>query len=132
MFNHIARVKKLSLVSAALLFAGPALAAQTQPVVVYGESAENVRTVHVSYADLELASAKGERQLHSRVSGAVKDVCLFGLDGPRLQGSGYYQCAGDAWASAKPQIANAISRANELALSGKSSIAAAAITISVR
>ena len=132
MFDHIIPLKKLAIGSAALLAAGPAFAGQGKPVVVYGEAVENVRTVRVSYADLDLASAKGERELSARVGGAVQQVCLFGVDGPRLQSSGYHECAGEAWTSARPQMANAIARANEIALNGKSSIAAAAITISVR
>ena len=126
------RAKKLTVTFAILFAAGPAFAGQNQPVVVYGEPNEDIRTVHVSYADLDLATVRGERQLNSRVSGAVKEVCLFGVDGPRLQGSGYHECAGEAWTSATPQMAQAITRARELALNGKTSIAAAAITISVR
>ena len=126
------RAKKLAVASTILLAAGPAFAGQGQPVVVYGEPDENIRTVHVSYADLDLATPKGERQLNGRVSGAVKNVCLFGADGPRLQSGGYYDCAGEAWTSATPQMAQAVARAHELALNGKTSIAAAAITISVR
>ena len=132
MFGHVVRAKNLAIASAILSAAGPAFAGQSQPVVVYAEPVEGVRTLHVSYADLDLATLKGERQLNARVSGALEDVCLFGVDGPRLQSSGYYQCAGDAWMKAKPQMDRAIARAKDIALNGKSSIAATAITISVR
>ena len=132
MFDSIVRVKSFAIASAALLAAVPAFAGQGQPVVVYAEPSDNVRTVRVSYADLDLSSKAGEQQLATRVSGAVEKVCLFGVDGPRLQSSGYYQCAGDAWTDARPQMARAIARARDIALNGKSSIAAAAITISVR
>lgn len=126
------RAKKLAVASTILLAAGPAFAGQSQPVVVYGEPDENVRTVYVSYADLDLATLKGERQLNGRVSGAVRQVCLFGADGPRIQSGAYYDCSDEAWTSATPQMARAVARARELALNGKTSIAAAAITISVR
>ena len=51
---------------------------------------------------------------------------------PRLQSSAYYQCAGQAWNDAQPQIDRAIARARDIASNGQSSIAAAAITFSVR
>ena len=122
----------LSGVAASLLAATAAPAAQPdRPVVVYGEPPENIRTERVSYADLNLATASGERMLLRRVGGAVKRVCLF-EDG--LQGAvdpGYHRCANGAWLGARPQIAQAVTRAEEIALTGKSSIAATAITIGV-
>jgi UrcA family protein len=116
----------LSGVTASLLVAASASAAQQKPVIVYGESA-NVRTEHVSYADLDLANSKDQKKLNWRVSGAVRRVCLFD-DDQRLQYPGYYNCAGDAWDGAKPQIARAVQRAQEIAMTGKSSIAATAMT----
>ena len=122
----------LTLALASCLAATPAVAAQGQPVTVYGEAKENVRTQNVSYADLDLATVKGERMLVRRVGRAVKNVCLFD-DGERgVQDSGYYDCANGAWDDAKPQIAQATARAREIALKGSSSIAAAAIRISVQ
>jgi UrcA family protein len=126
------RAKKLAVTSAILLIAGPAFAGQGQPVVVYGEQNENVRTEHVSYADLDLASAKGERQLYRRVSGAVRRVCLYHFDGAALRTLDYEQCSDGAWSEARPQMAQAAQRARDIALNGKSSIAAAAITITIR
>jgi UrcA family protein len=120
----------LSGVTASLLVAASASAAQETPVVVYGES-ENVRTEHVSYADLDLAQSQGAKKLERRVAGAVKRVCLFENSSIGLQDQGYYACAGGAWNGARPQIAQAVARAREIALTGQSSIAATAITISV-
>jgi UrcA family protein len=91
---------------------------------------ENVRTERVSYADLDLALRSHERKLNYRVAGAVKRVCLY-EDRNGLPDSDYYSCANDAWEGAGPQIAQAVARAKEIALTGKSSIAAAAITIGV-
>jgi UrcA family protein len=120
----------LSGVTASLLVAAPALAGQESPVVVYGESG-NVRTEHVSYADLDLANSKDQRKLNLRVTGAVKRVCLFGESRPGLQDRGYYRCANDAWDGAQPQVAQAVQRAKEIAMTGHSSIAATAITINL-
>jgi UrcA family protein len=122
----------LALTLASCLAATPAAAAQGQPVTVYAERDANVRTARVSYADLDLASAKGERTLVRRVARAVKKVCLF-EDGQRtLQDSSYYSCERGAWDDAKPQIALASQRARDIAMNGSSKIAAAAIRISVQ
>jgi UrcA family protein len=120
----------LSGVTASLLIAASASAAQEKPVVVYGE-AENVRTVRVSHADLDLAQTGHQRRLNLRVAGAVKRVCLFDDTRPGLQDDDYYDCASDAREGAQPQIAQAVQRANEIAMTGRSSIAATAITISL-
>jgi len=120
----------LSGVTASLLAAASASAAQESPVVVYGE-ADNSRTEHVSYADLDLTDRGDQRTLNLRVTGAVKRVCLFEDGYAGLQDVGYYHCSGDAWESAKPQIAQAVQRAKDIAMTGRSSIAATAITINL-
>lgn len=119
----------LSRVTASLLIAATTASAQ-EPVVVYGEP-EHVRTERVSYADLDLAQRGDEKKLVRRVSGAVKRVCLFDNDRHGLQDSSYQRCSDGAWNGARPQIAQAVARAQEMALTGKSSIAVAAISISV-
>lgn len=122
----------LSGVAASLLAATAAPAAQSgRPVVVYAEPQENIRTERISYADLDLVSATGERTLFRRVGGAVRRVCLFENGRPGLQNGGYYSCADGAWDGARPQIAQAVARAKEIAMTGKSSFAATAITIKV-
>ena len=118
----------LSGVTASLLVAFPASATQESPVVVFAEPLQNVRTAHVSYADLDLASFGGEDRLKRRVASAVKRVCLRS-DSLGLQDSVYTDCAGGAMDGASPQIAQAVARAKEIALTGRSSIAAVAITI---
>jgi UrcA family protein len=120
----------LSGVTASLLFAASASAAQQKPVVVYGES-ENTRTEHISYADLDLTNGDHQDRLNLRVTGAVKRVCLYENSHVGLQDFGFYSCANDAWDSAAPQIAQAVQRAKEIAMTGHSSIAATAITISL-
>ena len=124
-------VAVLSGVTASLLAAAPASAGQDKPVVVLAEPQENVRTERVSYADLDLATRAGEKRLNYRVANAVKRVCMFNDGRIGLQDLSYYDCAGTAWDGANPQIARAVNRAKEIALTGKSSIAAAAITIRV-
>ncbi|HEX6219406.1 MAG TPA: UrcA family protein [Sphingomicrobium sp.] len=134
MLSHYARLGAavLSGVTASLLIATAAFAAGQQdgPVVVYAEPLENVRTERVSYADLDLSQARHERRLNLRVAGAVKRVCLF-EDRRALQTVGYNMCADEAWEGARPQIAQAVARARDIAFSGKSSIAATAITLGV-
>jgi UrcA family protein len=132
MFTRLSKIAAvLSGVTASLMIAAPANA-QRGPVVVYGHGNQDVRTERVSYADLNLATQPGERKLFRRVSDAVKRVCLYRDGTIGLQSNGYTICADGAWDSANPQIAQAVQRAKDIAMTGKSSIAAAAITISVR
>lgn len=121
----------LSGVTASLLVATAASAGQEKPVVVFAEPQENIRIERVTYADLDLAQRTDQRALNYRVASAVKRVCLFEYGHAGLQQRGYYSCANGAWESAEPQIARAVTRAKEIALTGKSSIATAAITINV-
>jgi UrcA family protein len=120
----------LSGVTASFSFAMPGSAAQDKPVVVYAEPQENIRTERVSYADLNLAQSREERRLSLRVASAVRRVCLY-EDKPGLQHGVYYDCAAGAWDHARPQMAQAIARAKEIAMTGQSSIAATAITVRV-
>ena len=121
----------LSGVTASLAFAAPSFAAQQRPVVVYAGPQEGVRTERVSYADLNLAQRSDLRRLKVRITGAVKRVCLFEDGRTGLQDRGYYGCANDAWDGADPQIAQAVARASEIALTGRSSIPLTAVTIRV-
>lgn len=122
----------LSGVTASLLIATAADAAgEDKPVVVYAEQLEDARTERVSYADLNLAQRSDERKLVRRVTGAIRRVCQIEHSQAGLQDSDYYVCADGAWDGARPQIAQAVTRAKEIAVTGQSSIAAAAITISV-
>lgn len=103
-----------------------------KPVVVTAPAADPDEVTRiVSYSDLNLASEKGEKMLNGRVRVAAKSICLEVL-GPTPYFQFELECRGDAWRSAKPQIALAVQRARELALTGQSSIAAAAITINMK
>ncbi len=118
----------LSGVTASLLIATSAPAAQPErPVVVYADPQEDFHTERVAYADLDLANEAGQRTLLRRVGSAVKEVCSFEPGLPVVHS--YHRCVHGAWNGANPQIAQAVARAKEIALTGKSSIAATAITI---
>ena len=121
----------LSGVAASLTIAAPVSASQEKPVVVYAEPQDNIRTERVSYADLNLVERRDQRRLNLRVVGAVKQVCLYEHGRNGLQDGAYYACSDGAWDGANPQIAQAVARAKEIAMTGHSSIAATAIAIRV-
>lgn len=123
----------LSGVAASLTMIPPAFAAgQDSPVVVYADKQEGLRTERVSYADLNLAEQRDHRRLRARVAGAVKRVCLFDNGRSGLQETSYTRCSDGAWGEANPQIAQAVTRAQEIALTGQSAIPVTAIRITAR
>ena len=91
-----------------------------------------VRTV-IHYADLNLANRAGELTLARRLRQAVTQVCE-GFDHGAGVNLPQMRCQDVAASSALPQVALAIRRAREIALTGKSSVAASLgiISISVR
>jgi len=109
----------------------PALAKE-YPVVVVANP--DIVTRHITYADLNLASAPGETTLSRRVGNAVRSLCVEATGG---QYSFYAfnaadrRCRTSAWNEARPQISRALHRARDLALTGTSQIAAAAIAIAL-
>ena len=117
-------------VTAMVALAFPSAAqSQTRDVIVTAPAGDVV-TRRVYHRDLNLASLPGERILFRRVNLAVKGMCRE-IVGPGIV-SWFDEngCRADAWDSARPQIRRAVRRAHDIALHGKSSIAAAAITIS--
>ena len=88
-----------------------------------------VRTV-IHYADLNLANRAGELTLARRVRQAVTQVCE-GFDHGAGVNLPQMQCRDVAASSALPQVALAIRRAKEIALTGKSSVAASLGIISI-
>lgn len=107
-----------------------AAVAKDRPVVVYGQQDPLIPTRHVSYADLNLASAAGQKTLYRRVDVAVDDVCEDAT-GPSALSIAQQQCHKFAWSGAKPQMERAFQRATEIAQTGHSSIKLAAIRIAV-
>lgn len=106
---------------AAISTAAPLAAAQNAQVTVYGE-ALSLPTERVAFADLDLASASGQARLQHRVGGAIERVCDIDLGRDGLQDRGYYSCAGNAWDTAAPQIAEAVA-------TGKTSLGAAILVV---
>jgi UrcA family protein len=116
-----------TLIAASAIFAvPPAQAGPLQNVAVVGRASQPF-TRQVSYADLNLASKSDVKVLTNRVDYAVRDVCSALLS-ESFQDT-MQECAGDSWDRAQPQIGRAVQRAREIASTGSSSIAAAAIMI---
>jgi len=127
--------KTLSMVAAVGLIAAaasPALGKSTR-IFVTAPSPDTVSR-HITYADLNLASAAGERTLYRRVSHGVGDLCdevIGGDDGSAASKFNGMACSGSAWSQARPQMDRAVQRARDIAATGSSPIAAAALTISI-
>ena len=113
-----------------LAIAAPAVAAPS-PVVVTATS-EDIPIRYVTYRDLNLVNAAGEKTLLSRVKHAVNDVCIESVGDDMTRRFTQRDCRYNSWAGAKPQIDRAVQRAREIAANGWSSIAPVAISISVQ
>ena len=119
----------LTIVTGTLGLVATPVQAQDVPTVVTAPSREGVPTRRVGYADLNLASLAGQRTLHRRVNFAVHGVCEESV-GPRTDLLADRACKATAWNGAEPQIGRAIRRARDIAMRGRSTIAAAAIMVS--
>ena len=120
----------LSGVTASLFVTAAAATAavQDKPVIVYAEP-ENAQTERVSYRDLNLAVASDQKVLHRRVGSAVRRVCEMDDHDLGAVDPMYRACALESWAKARPQIASAIARDQQLALAGKPPAGAGVIAI---
>jgi UrcA family protein len=108
--------------------AGAAPASAQAPLQVIGERVDpDQLTERVSHRDLNLASASDQKRLTSRVRSAVGKVCAP-LDGTNLR-TRQQQCRSVAWHGARPQMARAVARAQQLAATGSSSLPEVAIAI---
>lgn len=110
--------------------AGAALAAPPESATVIGQRFEEGLSKAVSYRDLNLASLAGERTLNRRVGGAARAVCEPGHSSTNDRD--FSDCIAYAWGGAKPQIALAVQRAREMAMTGTSSIPMVAIAVTAR
>lgn len=95
---------------------------------------QDVVVRQIGYADLNLATAGGENMLNSRVRSGIRSLCIDALS--EVEGAFGYDressiCHNSAWRQAKPQMAQAVQRAREIALTGRSNIAAVAISIAI-
>lgn len=104
--------------------AAGAATAQQQSTTVIGQRPDDGLSMRVSYRDLNLASARDERILNRRVGSATHIVCE-----PHFSNMDRADCVSYAWKGARPQIAMAVQRAREIALTGNSSIPLVAIAI---
>ncbi len=82
----------------------------------------------VSHGDLNLVGASGQKLLNRRVGLAVSRVCAP-LNGTNLR-IDRQECRSFAWNGARPQMAQAITRAQQLAATGHSDLPEIAITVS--
>jgi len=98
------------------------------PRVVVVAHPEDSVTRHVSYVDLNLAAAAGERTLNRRIGDAVTEMCNEAVSGTSTSFE-YRDCSSAAWGRARPQVALAVQRAREIAVNGSSAIGAVTITI---
>lgn len=122
--------KQLFLATALTLVAaaGATPASAQAPLQVVAERIQDDRiTQRVSHRDLNLASASGQRSLHFRVRSAMGRVCAP-LDGTNLRTQQQY-CRSVAWDGAKPQMDQAIARAQQLAATGITSLPEIAIAV---
>ena len=107
MQGRIAPTVIAALLSGIVAFSSCPASAQEPQFTVYGE-ALNAKTELVAFADIDLASARGQASLHRRVDAAIERVCELDLGRDGLQDRGYYVCADNARGGAAPQIAEAI------------------------
>lgn len=135
--NHVRAISLCAAIAVTsgglFLVAAPAFG-RSGPILVTAPQPEDLVVRHVSYADLNLAAAPGQKALNRRVGAAVTDLCTEaagGNDGGTAFRYNMINCSNGAWNDARPQIARAVQRAQELAFTGHSSIVATALTISI-
>lgn len=109
----ILRELALPIIGAAgfLLLASPATA-QEQGIVVTGKlkmptGYEPIEKV-VDIEDLDLTTSAGEKEMEKRVTAAVKSMCAAPPRAARWQVKDAEMCSEFAWASARPQMEEAL------------------------
>ena len=129
-FERLSLSATVSVSLACLSIIGSPAVAKSRPILV-NAPAEEIITRSVSYADLNLAAPAGERALMYRVGSAVNGLCneVTGGDGSFVFSLTQTRCVTATWQQAQPQVDLALQRAREIAATGKSSIAAAALII---
>ena len=119
--------KSLVAGAAVALFVASSAPAAAKEVTVLGQLPVDQLTERVSYADLDLATSYGVETLTYRVRGAVNRVCSP-LD-QRVTFAEHGECRSFAWNGARPQMQQAVARAQQIASTGSSAIAPVAILI---
>jgi UrcA family protein len=129
MFHHRTKVGLATLATSLLILA--AAPANARDLTVIAEpTIDQQLSQRVSYSDLNLATAAGQKRLHSRVRSAVRTVCAP-VDA-KGDLSAAFDCSSFAWNGAKPQIEQAVTRAEQLAFNGTTTLAPVAIAITGR
>ena len=105
----------------------PALGQSTVEVEGRRVDPANQRIVH--YADLNLATAQGEKTLMSRIRFAVRDLCIEGINYSPIDAADARLCKSQAWGSARPQLDRLLTEARSVA--GIRSASRTAMTISI-
>lgn len=109
-------------------FTVPALG--QSPVEVEGHRIDARNQRIVPYADLNLATATGEKKLMSRIRFAVRDLCVEGTNYSPIDAADLRNCKSDAWASARPQLDRVLAEARSVAAITSGSRAAMTISLS--
>jgi len=107
------------------------LQAATPRTLVGTVERQHVVERRIDYADLNLAAAPGQRNLHQRISHAVTSLCKEAVSNSTNTSFDYRDCESEAWRSARPQVSLAVQRAHEIAATGSSAIGVAVITVAL-
>lgn len=116
----MARTSTIAVPLAALLLGAPSLQAQLPPppeeIVVTAnmkvpEGLEPVKMV-IGIKDLDLKTVAGVSRLEKRITGVIERFCGPPPKAAKWQVKDSKACSEYAWASARPQMDTAISRAN--------------------
>jgi len=121
----------VALSMAAIGLASPA-SGQSPTILVKQAPDLVVRTV--AYDDLNLTTPAAQHALVGRVRVALTDLCgeiVGSRDGYWMSQTYFDSCRHAGWSQAQPQINRAVQRAREISMTGKSTIAASAVTIAI-
>lgn len=110
-----------AIIGSALTLTGTATSAYAEPVVVTGERADpQLQSRVIRFGDLNISTEAGEKRLLHRVGYAVKDICGF-YETALTVTTAERACQEQAWSGARPQIADAVTRARSGQLAALSS-----------
>ena len=126
MFDRFHNQAAAALTAAAI---ATAAIADDKPVIVQAQP-DSARSERVSFAALDLSTAKGRKALEFRVGGAIQRVCLYDLGRDGLQDKDYYACEADSWTRASAAIDQAVAKAERLALNDGAPLFDGAILVS--
>jgi len=96
-------IRNLLIIGAAASLASPALSSGYTKISYNGDG---TRTARISYADLDLSSPDGQRELDKRVKSAVSRICAQ----PAAIPSEVHACRANASQATRPQVLAAVER----------------------